>query len=211
MLIGVCRKECKPFVIVAVNCMVLAGCLDIRSRVRAARFVRFCDAFNIPLIVFEDVPGFLPGIDQEYGGSFRRREWGALCLQVQTPPVAVLSLDGDVPAKQRKFVKLNLASALKKVSSYVDRVPERRASWQGVRRQDEPRLLAILGEGQVGKTGAAPFGSRARPPLPGPIQVRNQPNHQGVRPTPDSLERGVEHRQGRGHGLAREHDQPPVY
>jgi acetyl-CoA carboxylase carboxyltransferase component len=47
---------------------VLAGVLDTRSSVKAARFIRFCDAFNIPLVTFVDVPGFLPGIDQEYGG-----------------------------------------------------------------------------------------------------------------------------------------------
>jgi propionyl-CoA carboxylase beta chain len=47
---------------------VLAGCLDINASVKGARFVRFCDCFNIPLIVFEDVPGFLPGTDQEFRG-----------------------------------------------------------------------------------------------------------------------------------------------
>lgn len=46
----------------------LAGCLDIKASIKGARFVRFCDAFNIPLVTFEDVPGFLPGTDQEYGG-----------------------------------------------------------------------------------------------------------------------------------------------
>ena len=50
---------------------VLAGCLDIDASVKGARFVRFCDAFNIPLVTFEDVPGFLPGTDQEYGGIIR--------------------------------------------------------------------------------------------------------------------------------------------
>ncbi|MFN0167485.1 MAG: acyl-CoA carboxylase subunit beta [Bryobacteraceae bacterium] len=49
----------------------LAGCLDINSSVKGARFVRFCDAFNIPIVTFEDVPGFLPGTDQEYGGIIR--------------------------------------------------------------------------------------------------------------------------------------------
>jgi propionyl-CoA carboxylase beta chain len=49
----------------------LAGCLDIDASVKAARFVRFCDAFNIPLITFEDVPGFLPGVRQEHGGIIR--------------------------------------------------------------------------------------------------------------------------------------------
>jgi propionyl-CoA carboxylase beta chain len=49
----------------------LAGCLDIDASVKAARFVRFCDAFNIPLVTFEDVPGFLPGVRQEHGGIIR--------------------------------------------------------------------------------------------------------------------------------------------
>jgi propionyl-CoA carboxylase beta chain len=50
----------------------LAGCLDINASVKGARFVRFCDAFNLPLVTFEDVPGFLPGTDQEYGGIIRQ-------------------------------------------------------------------------------------------------------------------------------------------
>jgi propionyl-CoA carboxylase beta chain len=50
---------------------ILAGVLDINSSVKGARFVRFCDAFNIPLVVFEDVPGFLPGVGQEHGGIIR--------------------------------------------------------------------------------------------------------------------------------------------
>ena len=57
--------------IVANQPAVLAGVLDINSAVKGARFVRFCDAFNIPLVVFEDVPGFLPGVAQEHGGIIR--------------------------------------------------------------------------------------------------------------------------------------------
>ncbi len=57
--------------IVANQPMVLAGVLDIKASEKAGRFVRFCDSFNIPLIVFEDVPGFLPGVDQEHGGIIR--------------------------------------------------------------------------------------------------------------------------------------------
>src|SRR5207244_1367044 len=57
--------------IVANQPSVLAGCLDIDASVKAARFVRFCDAFNIPLVTFEDVPGFLPGTAQEFGGIIR--------------------------------------------------------------------------------------------------------------------------------------------
>ena len=50
---------------------MLAGVLDINASVKAARFVRFCDAFNIPIVTFEDVPGFLPGVAQEHGGIIR--------------------------------------------------------------------------------------------------------------------------------------------
>jgi propionyl-CoA carboxylase beta chain len=57
--------------LVANQPQLLAGCLDIDASVKAARFVRFCDAFNLPLVVFEDVPGFLPGTDQEWGGIIR--------------------------------------------------------------------------------------------------------------------------------------------
>jgi propionyl-CoA carboxylase beta chain len=58
----------RPVGIVANQPMFLAGCLDIQASIKAARFVRFCDCFNIPLVTFVDVPGFLPGVNQEYGG-----------------------------------------------------------------------------------------------------------------------------------------------
>ena len=51
--------------------MVLAGCLDINSSIKAARFVRFCDAFNVPILTLVDVPGFMPGTSQEYGGIIK--------------------------------------------------------------------------------------------------------------------------------------------
>ncbi|MGZ7081514.1 MAG: carboxyl transferase domain-containing protein, partial [Thermoanaerobaculia bacterium] len=62
------RLNGHPIGIVANQPMFLAGVLDINASRKGARFVRFCDAFNIPLLVLEDVPGFLPGTDQEYGG-----------------------------------------------------------------------------------------------------------------------------------------------
>ncbi|MBK6348876.1 MAG: acyl-CoA carboxylase subunit beta [Proteobacteria bacterium] len=71
IVIGFGRMEGATVGIVANNPMVLAGCLDIRSSIKAARFVRFCDAFNIPVITFVDVPGFLPGTAQEYGGIIK--------------------------------------------------------------------------------------------------------------------------------------------
>ncbi|MEW6510150.1 MAG: acyl-CoA carboxylase subunit beta [Bacteroidota bacterium] len=68
IVVGFARLDGKPVGIVANQPSVLAGVLDIDSSRKGARFVRFCDAFNIPLIVFEDVPGFLPGTDQEWRG-----------------------------------------------------------------------------------------------------------------------------------------------
>lgn len=71
IVIGFGRLEGAPVGIVANQPMVLAGCLDIDSSTKAARFVRFCDAFNIPIVTFVDVPGFLPGTGQEFGGIIR--------------------------------------------------------------------------------------------------------------------------------------------
>ncbi len=71
IVVGFARFDGRPVGIVANQPAFLAGTLDINASVKAARFVRFCDAFNIPLITFEDVPGFLPGTQQEYGGIIR--------------------------------------------------------------------------------------------------------------------------------------------
>ncbi len=68
IVVGFSRVGGRPVGIVANQPNVLAGCLDIKASIKAARFVRFCDCFNIPLVTFVDVPGFLPGTDQEYGG-----------------------------------------------------------------------------------------------------------------------------------------------
>ena len=68
---GFARLDGRPVGIVGNQPLVLAGVLDIESSEKAARFVRTCDAFNIPLVTFVDVPGFLPGVDQEYGGIIR--------------------------------------------------------------------------------------------------------------------------------------------
>jgi propionyl-CoA carboxylase beta chain len=71
IVVGFARMDGRSVGIVANQPAFLAGCLDINSSVKAARFVRFCDAFNIPILTFEDVPGFLPGTDQEFGGVIR--------------------------------------------------------------------------------------------------------------------------------------------
>ena len=71
-MVGFGRIEGQSVGIVANQPMQFAGTLDIEASEKAARFVRTCDAFNIPIITFVDVPGFLPGVDQEYGGIIRR-------------------------------------------------------------------------------------------------------------------------------------------
>ncbi|CCQ74566.1 acyl-CoA carboxylase subunit beta [Magnetospira sp. QH-2] len=92
IIIGLGRMEGSTVGIVANQPMVLAGCLDIDSSRKAARFVRFCDAFNIPIVTFVDVPGFMPGTAQEYGGIIKH---GAKLLYAFTeatvPKVTVIT------------------------------------------------------------------------------------------------------------------------
>ena len=71
IVVGFGRLDGMPVGVVANQPGVMAGCLDIDASLKGARFVRFCDCFNIPLIVYEDVPGFLPGIHQEHGGIIK--------------------------------------------------------------------------------------------------------------------------------------------
>jgi len=71
LVVGFGRIEGRSIGIVANQPLMLAGVLDLNSSIKGARFVRFCDAFNIPLLVLEDVPGFLPGTDQEWRGVIR--------------------------------------------------------------------------------------------------------------------------------------------
>lgn len=92
IITGFARIEGTSVGIVANQPMVLAGCLDIDSARKGARFVRFCDAFNIPLVTFVDVPGFLPGTAQEYGGIIKH---GAKLLyayaEATVPKVTVIT------------------------------------------------------------------------------------------------------------------------
>jgi propionyl-CoA carboxylase beta chain len=92
LVVGFARLGGRSVGIVANQPAHLAGCLDIDASVKGARFVRFCDAFNIPLVTFEDVPGFLPGTGQEYGGIIRH---GAKLLyayaEATVPKVTVIT------------------------------------------------------------------------------------------------------------------------
>src|SRR5215210_4801288 len=92
IIVGLARLDGRPIGVVANQPAVLAGTLDIDASIKAARFVRFCDDFNIPLVTFEDVPGFLPGTLQEYGGIIRH---GAKLLfafaEATVPKVTVIT------------------------------------------------------------------------------------------------------------------------
>jgi len=92
IVVGFARLDGKPVGIVANQPAYLAGVLDIDSSIKGARFVRFCDCFNIPIVTFEDVPGFLPGISQEHGGIIKH---GAKLLfayaEATVPKVTVIT------------------------------------------------------------------------------------------------------------------------
>ena len=92
LVVGFARLDGRSVGVVANQPAVLAGVLDIKASVKGARFVRFCDAFNIPLVTLEDVPGFLPGTDQEWGGIIRH---GAKLLfafaEATVPKVTVIT------------------------------------------------------------------------------------------------------------------------
>lgn len=92
IIVGFARLNGCVVGIVAQEPSVLAGVLDIDSSIKGARFVRFCDAFNIPLIIFEDVPGFLPGVAQEHGGIIKHgaKLLYALC-EATVPRITVIT------------------------------------------------------------------------------------------------------------------------
>jgi propionyl-CoA carboxylase beta chain len=115
VICGFGRIEGRSVGVVANQPNVLAGVLDIKSSIKAARFVRFCDAFNIPLLTFVDVPGFLPGTDQEYGGIILH---GAKLLyafaEATVPKVTVITRKAyggayDVMASKHIRADVNLA------------------------------------------------------------------------------------------------------
>jgi acetyl-CoA carboxylase carboxyltransferase component len=115
VVVGFARLGGYSVGIIANQPMVLAGVLDIDASVKAARFVRFCDAFNIPLITFEDVPGFMPGVGQEHGGIIRH---GAKLLfaycEATVPKITVITRKAyggayDVMSSKHIRGDLNLA------------------------------------------------------------------------------------------------------
>ena len=115
IVIGFARMAGQTVGVVANQPLVLAGCLDIKSSIKAARFVRFCDAFNIPVVTFVDVPGFMPGTSQEYGGIIKH---GAKLLyayaEATVPKITVITRKAyggayDVMASKHLRGDVNLA------------------------------------------------------------------------------------------------------
>ncbi|MGH2376234.1 MAG: acyl-CoA carboxylase subunit beta [bacterium] len=115
LIVGFARLHGRPVGVLAQQPAVLAGVLDIDASVKGARFVRFCDAFNIPLVTFVDVPGFLPGVAQEHGGIIRH---GAKLLyaycEATVPKLTVITRKAyggayDVMASKHIRGDLNLA------------------------------------------------------------------------------------------------------
>ncbi|MEW6074463.1 MAG: acyl-CoA carboxylase subunit beta [Planctomycetota bacterium] len=115
IIVGFARLGGHVIGLVANNPAVLAGCLDIDASTKGARFIRFCDAFNVPIVTFEDVPGFLPGTEQEYGGIILH---GAKLLyaycEATVPKLTVITRKAyggayDVMASKHVRADLNLA------------------------------------------------------------------------------------------------------
>jgi propionyl-CoA carboxylase beta chain len=115
IVVGFARVGGRPIGVVANQPMFLAGCLDIDASLKAARFVRFCDCFNIPIVTFVDVPGFLPGTEQEYGGIIKH---GAKLLfafaEATVPKITVITRKAyggayDVMASKHIRADINFA------------------------------------------------------------------------------------------------------
>lgn len=114
-VVGFARLGGRSVGIIANQAQVLAGCLDINSSDKIARFVRFCDCFNIPLVTFVDVPGYLPGVNQEYGGIIRH---GAKVLyaysEATVPKISVIlrkAYGGSYIAMSARCLRGDLALA----------------------------------------------------------------------------------------------------
>ena len=161
---GFARLDGHPVGIVGNQPMVLAGVLDIDSSEKAARFVRTCDAFNIPIVTFVDVPGFLPGVDQEYGGIIRH---GAKLLYAYCE-ATVPAHPGHHPQGVRRRVRRHELQVDRRRPRV--RVAERRARGHGTagRRRDPLPARAAAGRRSRGPPSRA--GRRVHREVRQPVQ-----------------------------------------
>ena len=153
VIVGFARLDGRPVGMVAQQPAVLAGTLDINSSVKGARFVRFCDAFNIPLVTFVDVPGFMPGTAQEHGGIIKH---GAKLLyaycEATVPKLAVITRKAyggayDVMSSKHIRGDLNLAWPSAEIAvmgpeGAIDIIFRRELAEAGDRAETRARLVA---------------------------------------------------------------------
>ena len=153
LIVGFARLDGRPVGMVAQQPAVLAGTLDINSSVKGARFVRFCDAFNIPLVTFVDVPGFMPGTAQEHGGIIKH---GAKLLyaycEATVPKLAVITRKAyggayDVMSSKHIRGDLNLAWPSAEIAvmgpeGAIDIIFRRELAEAGDRAETRARLVA---------------------------------------------------------------------
>ena len=141
---GFARIDGHTVGIVSNQPQILAGVLDIESSEKAARFVRTCDAFNVPIVTFVDVPGFMPGVDQEYGGIIRH---GAKLLyafcEATVPRISVVTrkaYGGAYVVMNSKSVGADLAPRLADRGDRRDGSP--RVRWRSCIAATSPRLMS---------------------------------------------------------------------
>ena len=168
IVVGFAHLGGRPVGIVANQPAVLAGVLDINSSVKGARFVRFCDAFNIPLVVFEDVPGFLPGVAQEHGGIIRH---GAKLLfafsEATVPRVTVITrkaYGGAYDVMNSKHIRgdVNLAWPTAEIAVMGPKGAVEILFRKEIAEADDPAVAARQREEEYREQFANPYAAAAR-------------------------------------------------
>ncbi len=184
IVVGFARLNGKPVGMVANQPAFLAGTLDINASIKGARFVRFCDCFNIPLVTFEDVPGFLPGTNQEYGGIIKH---GAKLLfafaEATVPKVTV-----DNPQSLRRSV---LRHGLETHSHRCElRLADSRDRGHGARRRSGHRLQTRTGERREPCRSTPTKDRRIPRTLRQPLRSRRPRLRRRRNPTPRNPQKG---------------------
>ena len=146
----------------------LAGTLDINSSVKGARFIRFCDAFNVPLVTFEDVPGFLPGVTQEHGGIIKH---GAKLLyaycEATVPKLTVITRKAyggayDVMSSKHIRGDMNLAWPSAEIAVMGPKGAVEILFRDRIRQADDPEAETARLIEDYGNKFANPYGAAAR-------------------------------------------------
>ncbi len=205
IVVGFAHFAGRSVGIVANQPAVLAGCLDIDASVKAARFVRFCDAFNLPLVTFEDVPGFLPGTAQEFGGIIRH---GAKLLyafaEATVPKITVITrkaYGGAYCVMSSKHIRtdLNLAYPTAEIAVMGPEGAVNVLYRRELAKASDPDALRARARGRVPREvreplrrGGAGFRGRGHRAAPHPPQDRGRarphPKQAGSQPTQEARE-----------------------